>query len=56
MLTGCFPATSAHPGGVNTLRIDGSARFISDSIDIAVWRALNTRSAGEIVNASHITP
>lgn len=41
------PATSAHAGGVNVLRGDGSVRFISDGIDLATWRALGTRQGGE---------
>ena len=32
-------ARSRHTGGVNASLVDGSVRFISDSIDIRVWRA-----------------
>ena len=28
------PLTSAHPGGVNVLRVDGSVQFLSDTIDM----------------------
>jgi len=28
------PLTSAHPGGVNVLRVDGSVNFVSDTIDM----------------------
>jgi hypothetical protein len=28
---------------------DGSARFISDNIDTATWRALGTRDGGEVI-------
>ena len=28
------PLTSAHPGGVNVLRVDGSVNFMSDTIDV----------------------
>lgn len=41
-------ARSWHPGGVNAAFGDGSARFISESIDLRVWRALGTRAGGEV--------
>jgi hypothetical protein len=41
-----FTARSHHPGGVNASRCDGSADFVSDSIDEFVWNAL-TSAAGE---------
>ena len=44
---GIFSASSAHPGGVNVLMMDGAARFARDSVDLAVWRAISTRSGGE---------
>ncbi|MEZ6077915.1 MAG: hypothetical protein R3C56_20260 [Pirellulaceae bacterium] len=28
---------------------DGSVRFISQSVDLASWRALGSRSGGEVV-------
>jgi prepilin-type N-terminal cleavage/methylation domain-containing protein/prepilin-type processing-associated H-X9-DG protein len=43
------PPSSAHPGGVNTLFGDGSVHFITNSIDLATWRALGTRNGGEVV-------
>jgi prepilin-type N-terminal cleavage/methylation domain-containing protein/prepilin-type processing-associated H-X9-DG protein len=42
-------ARSYHPGGVNSLMLDGSVRFVSDSIPVATWRALGTRAGGEVV-------
>jgi prepilin-type N-terminal cleavage/methylation domain-containing protein len=42
-------ARSRHAGGVHTLRLDGSVRFASDSIDRMIWRALATRAGGEVV-------
>jgi prepilin-type N-terminal cleavage/methylation domain-containing protein/prepilin-type processing-associated H-X9-DG protein len=41
------PASSAHPNGVNILLCDGSARFVSNDIDLAIWRALGTRNGGD---------
>jgi prepilin-type N-terminal cleavage/methylation domain-containing protein len=35
-------ARSMHPGGVSLLLGDGSARFVSDSTDSNLWRALST--------------
>ncbi len=42
-------ARSFHPGGVNTVMMDGSVRFVTDSIAQATWRALGTRSGGEVI-------
>jgi prepilin-type processing-associated H-X9-DG protein len=47
---GAFTARSLHPGGVNVLFADGSVRFTSSSIDLAVWRALGTINGGETVS------
>ena len=41
---------SYHNGGVNATNVDGSTRFVSDSIDLIAWRALATRNGGEVVN------
>lgn len=46
---GVFTARSYHPGGVNVLLMDGGVRFVADSISIQLWRALATRSEGEVV-------
>ncbi len=43
-------ARSYHPGIVNVLWMDGSSRSISDLITPTVWRALGTRSGGEILD------
>ncbi|MDE2506215.1 MAG: DUF1559 domain-containing protein [Planctomycetota bacterium] len=48
---GVFTATSRHPGGVHTLFMDGSVHFVKNSVALAVWRALATRSGGEVVSA-----
>jgi prepilin-type N-terminal cleavage/methylation domain-containing protein/prepilin-type processing-associated H-X9-DG protein len=40
---------SYHTGGVNVLFMDGSVRFIINSIEQATWRAMGTRNGGEPV-------
>ncbi len=41
---------SVHPGGVNVLLGDGSIRFIKDSIALPTWKALSSRSGGEVIS------
>jgi prepilin-type N-terminal cleavage/methylation domain-containing protein/prepilin-type processing-associated H-X9-DG protein len=50
---GLTAARSGHTGGVNVLYCDGSVRFVRDNIDLNVWRAIATRSGGEIFNADN---
>jgi prepilin-type N-terminal cleavage/methylation domain-containing protein len=40
-------ARSLHPGGVNVLAGDGTVDFVSDSVDLRVWRAQGTRNGKE---------
>ena len=47
---GLSTARSRHTGGVVTGYCDGSVRFISDSIQLLIWRSIATRSGGEVVN------
>ena len=42
-------ASSRHAGGVHLVLCDGSTRFVSDSINLAIWRALGSRDSGETV-------
>jgi len=44
-------ARSYHPGGVNILLGDGSVRFVKNSIDGFVWRAIETVAGGEVVSS-----
>jgi prepilin-type N-terminal cleavage/methylation domain-containing protein len=46
-----YAFTSAHPGGVQFAMTDGSVRFLADTIDLAVFRALGTRAGGEVAQA-----
>jgi prepilin-type N-terminal cleavage/methylation domain-containing protein/prepilin-type processing-associated H-X9-DG protein len=47
-------ARSLHNGGVNVLFGDGSVRFVKDTVSVNVWRALGTRSAGEVLSADSL--
>ncbi|MEW4530904.1 DUF1559 domain-containing protein [Maioricimonas sp. JC845] len=44
---GIFSARSLHAGGVNVAFADGAVRFVSQQIDLSVWRSLGTRAAGD---------
>jgi prepilin-type N-terminal cleavage/methylation domain-containing protein/prepilin-type processing-associated H-X9-DG protein len=44
-------AMSFHPGGMNVLLGDGSVRFLKNSIDLAIYRALGTRAGGEVIGS-----
>src|SRR5262249_19025486 len=46
-----YPASSAHPGGVNVCFADGSVRFIKDSIARLTWWALGTKAGAEVISA-----
>jgi prepilin-type processing-associated H-X9-DG protein/prepilin-type N-terminal cleavage/methylation domain-containing protein len=46
---GALSAGSAHPGGANVLFLDGHVRFLKESISSATWRALGSRSGGEVI-------
>jgi prepilin-type N-terminal cleavage/methylation domain-containing protein/prepilin-type processing-associated H-X9-DG protein len=43
-------ARSYHPGGVNALFGDGSAKFVKSSIDGMTWRALGTVAGGDVLS------
>lgn len=49
---GAWTAGSLHPGGVNVAFADGHVKFINDSIDLSVWRALGSRNGAEVVSAA----
>jgi prepilin-type N-terminal cleavage/methylation domain-containing protein/prepilin-type processing-associated H-X9-DG protein len=44
--------SSSHPGGVNCLFLDGTVRFIKDSISNVTWFALGTVAGGEVIDAA----
>ncbi len=47
---GAYTARSFHPGGVHLLFADGATKFISDSLDARVWRAISTRKGKDPVS------
>ena len=42
---------SSHPGGANVVLFDASGRFVTETIDLNILRALGTRAGGEILPA-----
>ncbi len=40
---------SEHPGGANAALCDGSARFLSETLDVNTLKAILTRAGGEVV-------
>lgn len=40
-------ARSGHAGGVNAALADGTVRFVTNTVELRVWRALGTRDGGE---------
>lgn len=49
VLRASMPPSSRHTGGVHVLLADGSTRFVSQNINLTVWRGLGSRNGGEIV-------
>jgi prepilin-type N-terminal cleavage/methylation domain-containing protein/prepilin-type processing-associated H-X9-DG protein len=45
-------ASSQHSGGVNVLMLDGTVKFIKDSVNYDVWRAIGTMAGSEVVSES----
>ncbi len=44
-----FAARSRHPGGVHAGMLDGSARFVSDEVNLSVWQAMASINGREIL-------
>ncbi len=44
-------ASSYHPGGVNTLFMDGSVRFIKNTVNAATYLAIGSIDGGEVVSS-----
>jgi prepilin-type N-terminal cleavage/methylation domain-containing protein/prepilin-type processing-associated H-X9-DG protein len=47
---GALTAGSRHPGGVNVLFCDGSAKFVKSTVSPSVWWALGSIAGGEVVS------
>jgi len=45
-------ASSYHAGGVNVSMLDGSVRFVKNSINKVSWRAIATVAGSEVIDAS----
>jgi prepilin-type processing-associated H-X9-DG protein len=43
-------AFSKHSGGVNVALGDGSVKFVSNNINIGIWRAVGTANGGEVAS------
>jgi len=46
---GIVPARSRHTGGVNVCLVDGSVRFINDSINLLTWQRLGHANDGQVL-------
>jgi prepilin-type N-terminal cleavage/methylation domain-containing protein/prepilin-type processing-associated H-X9-DG protein len=44
-------ASSYHPGGVNVGFLDGSVKFIKDSVSLQTWGSIASKAGGEVVSA-----
>lgn len=45
-----FASRSRHVGGTQVILCDGSATFVSENIDLNVWRALSTTRGAEVIS------
>ena len=52
--SGWVTASSFHPGGVNVLFLDGSVKFIKNTINYQAWTAIGTMAGGEVVSADSL--
>ncbi len=48
---GALTATSRHSGGVNVMMMDGSVRFVKQTINPTTWWAIGTHANSEVVSA-----
>lgn len=44
-------ASSNHPGGVNVGFLDGSVKFVEDSVSLQSGGSIATRAGGEVVSS-----
>lgn len=50
---GVVTSRSHHFGIVNTMLMDGSVRSVASNVDATTWRALGSRSGGEIISSDY---
>ena len=48
-----YGASSAHPGGVNTLFADGSVKFIKNDITELTWGLLQSKADGVVITEAY---
>ena len=51
-IAGTWGISSSHPGGANTLFVDGSVHFLTNSLSAETLTALITRDGGEVLDGS----
>jgi prepilin-type N-terminal cleavage/methylation domain-containing protein/prepilin-type processing-associated H-X9-DG protein len=51
---GAFTSSSRHSGGVNVLMLDGSVRFVKNTINPVSWWAVGTRQGNEVISADSL--
>ena len=51
---GLVGPSSTHSGGVNVMFLDGSVKFIKNSISYAAWTGIGTMSGGEVVSSDSL--
>jgi prepilin-type N-terminal cleavage/methylation domain-containing protein/prepilin-type processing-associated H-X9-DG protein len=44
-------ASSNHPGGLNVLMMDGSVRFVKNTVNYQTWIAIHSLEGGEVVSS-----
>jgi prepilin-type N-terminal cleavage/methylation domain-containing protein/prepilin-type processing-associated H-X9-DG protein len=50
----CVGASSFHSGGVNVGFLDGSVRFVKDSVSQQTWWGISTKASGEIIDGGSL--
>ncbi len=50
----CVGASSYHSGGVNVGFLDGSVKFIKDSVSQQTWWAIATKAGGEVIDGASL--
>ena len=51
---GIVGASSSHSGGVNVLMLDGSVKFVKNSISYTTWTGVGTMNGGEVIGSDQL--